>query len=295
MKKIFSITIIIFILIHEAKSQGGGAGGIITQLSQRSTILYTDTVFELEQLQFKVTETYAFRNKIKTTLIITNLSDNFKILHSEDFTITDSENNPIGINQKKTMVIAPKTTKKFGLLAESKSFKLHDIKVSLKQIYSASTIETIINPNLFNLHLEGTSSSKAGPLEVTTIKCIAAPDGTTKAYFKLSYTGNKFLAIYGSKAMLQTASRKGYMNIAKKSKITYYPNDKAALTMMLEFDNSSPNFFGENCDKVSFENVFIEYSVSSSNNPFVFHIYKNGETKDDSPPKEKKETETTED
>lgn len=298
MKKHFLTTFLFFITIYIAKSQGGGGvTSIIVALSQRSTVLYSDTVFEQDQLKFKVTETYAFRDKIKTTIILTNLSDNFKTIYSEDFTITDAENNPIVINSKKPMVIAPKSSKKFGLMAESKaSFKLYDIKIGLKQIYSTGNAINTLKPNQFNLHLEGIEGCKVGPLEITSIKCNGEPNGSTKAYFKLNYTGTNFLGIYGSKAMLVKENNAAYLSFAPKSKTTYYPANKPAFSMMLEFENPNPNFDGQSCDKVKFENVFVEYESKSDNKSLEFHVYKNGLSKGDSP-KEKKEAdkENTED
>lgn len=298
MKKSLLIIALICIFIYTAKSQaGGGVTSIIVALSQRSTVLYSDTTFEIDQLKLKVTETYAFRDKIKTTLILTNLSDNYKTINSEDLTITDAENKPIIINSKKPMVIAPKTTKKFGLMAESKaSFKLYDIKIGLKQIYSTGNPMNTFKPNQFNLHLEGVENCKTGPLEITTIKCNGLLNGTTKAYYKLSYTGTNFLAIYGSRSILIKANQKAYFSIAPKSKTTYYPANKPALTLMLEFENPIPSFEGQSCDKVSFENVFVEYESKSDNKSIEFHVYKNGLSDGDSP-KEKKEAdkENTED
>lgn len=299
MKKHFLTTILFFIAIQIAKSQvaGGGVTSIIVALSQRSTVLYSDTVFEQDQLKFKVTETYAFRDKIKTTIVLTNLSDNFKTIYSEDFTITDSENNAIVVNTKKPIVIAPKMSKKIGLLAVTKaSFKLYDIKIGLKQIYSTGNAINTLKPSQFNLHLEGTEGCKVGPLEITSIKCNGEPNGSTKAYFKLSYTGSNFLGIYGSKATLVKANNTAYLSFAPKSKTTYYPANKPAFSMMLEFENPNPNFNGQTCDKVKFENVFVEYESKSDNKPLEFHVYKNGLSKGDSP-KENKEAdkETTED
>lgn len=295
MKKIAFLILFCFSLITEIKSQGGGGvGSIIVALSQRSTVLYSDTIFEIDGLKFKITETYAFRNKIKTTIILLNQSDNYKIIHSEDLTITDSENNPIVINSKKPIVIAPKTTKKIGLMAESKSFKLYDIKISLKQIYSTSKIVSVLKPTIFNLRVDDTESCVVGPLEIIRTKCTNVPNKGTRAFFKLSYTGTNFLAINGSKAMLLTADKKAYLNIAQKSKATYFPEDKTAMTLPLEFDNLQPNFNGEYCDKISLENVFTEYELQSNNKAYEFHVYKNGLNEGDSS-FDKKERENIED
>lgn len=275
-------------LTHKLQSQGdGGISSLIVLLSQRSTVLYSDTVFEFEQLQFKVNETYAFRNKIKTTMLITNLSDSYKTLYSEDITITDSENNSIVINQKKPMVIPPKSAKKFGILAESKSFKLYNIKISIKEIHSTGNAISILTPNLFNLHSEGTSTGKIGALEITRTKCNSSPDGIVKVYFKLIYTGNNFLAIQGSNAKLLSDNKKVYMNLSRKSQATFYPKNKEAYTMLLEFANLQPNFIGDNCDKISFENVFKEYEIYSNNKPFEFQIHKKGLVEGESPKEEK--------
>lgn len=288
MKKAIFFIIISLFLTHKVKSQGdGGISSLIVLLSQRSTVLYTDTVFELEQMQFKFNETYAFRNKIKTTMLITNLSDSYKTLFSEDITIIDSENNPIVIKQKKPMVIAPKSTKKFGILAESKSFKLYDIKISIKEIHSTGKAISILNPNLFNLHSEGTSSGKSGDLEITRTKCSSSPEGIIKVYFKLIYTGNNFLAIQGSNAKLLSANKKAYVNLSRKSQATFYPKNKETYTMLLEFNNFQPNFIGDNCDKISFENVFKEFEIYSNNKPFAFQMHKKGIAKGESPKEEK--------
>ncbi|MES2761201.1 MAG: hypothetical protein V4677_03300 [Bacteroidota bacterium] len=307
MNKIIISLLLLLCLTHNIQAQGGGAGhgvaSIIVALSQRSTVLYGDTVFEIDQLQFRVTETYAFRNEIKTTIYLTNLSDHFKIIYSEDFTITDAENNPIPVRTKKPVVVAPKTVKRIGLLAESpSSFKLYDIKIGLKQIYTTGSPLTILKPNAFNIRLEGLENSKTGALEITTKKCAATPNGMVRAHFKLSYTGTNFLAIYGSKAKLLTPDRKAYPNIAAKSQILYYPENTEAKTLFLEFDNRTPNFNGPVYDQIVFENVFIEYEKKSDQRPIDFHVYKNGMEKGESPkekndPKntEQKNTEITED
>jgi|JI10StandDraft_1071094.scaffolds.fasta_scaffold429321_1 hypothetical protein len=299
MKKIALSITLIFCFIQNIKSQigppMGGISGLIVALSQRSTVLYSDTIFEIDQLKFKITETYAFRDKIKTTIILYNQSDNFKIIHSEDFTITDSENNAIIVNAKKPIVIAPKTSKKIGLLAETKaSFKLYDIKIELKKIYTTGNPVAIFKPNLFNLQLEGMEASKVGPLEITRTKCLHTPDGITKAYFKVAYTGNKFLGIYRPKAMLLSPNGKAYMNIAKKASIISYPEEKAAMTLLFEYYNHAVNFSGQNCDKISFENVFVEYEPTSNSTPLEIHVYKNGLNEGDSP-SDKKEREDIED
>ena len=295
MKRIVLIVLLVFSLSYQMYSQGGGGAGIIVALSQRSTVQYSDTIFEIDQLKFKITETYAFRDKVKTTIILYNKSDNFKIIHSEDFSIMDSDSNMIIVNAKKPIVIAPKSTKKIGLLAETKaSFKLYDIKIGLSKIYTTGNPLSIIKPNLFNLYLEGTETSKTGPLEITRIKCVSATNGPTKAYFKVAYTGNKFLGIYRPNALLLSSNGVKYPNIAKKNSITYYPEEKAAMTVLLEYDNPTPNFNDPNCDKVSFENVFAEYEYTSSMKPVEFHVYKNGINEGDSP-FDKKEREDIED
>jgi hypothetical protein len=293
MKHLCLVFAIIFCLIGNLKSQGGGVGSIIVALSQRSTVLYSDTIFEIDGLKFKITETYAFRNKIKTTIILLNKSENFKIIHSEDFTITDSDNNAITVNTKKPMVIAPGATKKIGLMAESKSFKLYDIKISLKQIYTTGATLFTAKPGLFNARLEGIESCVAGPLEILRTKCTNST-GFVRTYFKVNYSGANFLVIRGQNAMLLTASRKNYMNVAPKSKITYFPEDKVSVNLMLEFDNPAPNFDGQNCDKISLDNVFVEYELLSNNKLYEFHTYKNGMNEGDSP-FEKKEREDIED
>lgn len=295
MKKTLLAIFISLNLYSNLKAQGGGVTSIIVALSQRSTVLYSDTIFEIDQLKFKVTETYAFRDKIKTTIILYNQSDNFKIINSEDFTITDSENNAIVVNAKKPIVIAPKTSKKIGLLAETKaSFKLYDIKIGLNKIYTTGNPVTIFKPNLLNLQLEGMETSKMEHLEITRTKCVHTPDGITKAYFKVAYTGNKFLGIYRPKAILLSAHGKAYMNIARKASIISYPEEKAAMTLLFEYDNPSSNFNGQNCDKISFENVFVEYEPTSTTKPLEIHVYKNGLNEGDSP-FDKKERENIED
>ncbi|MES2513573.1 MAG: hypothetical protein V4580_05485 [Bacteroidota bacterium] len=290
MKKAVFISIILLISTFGVRAQAGGGGvtGIIVLLSQRSTVLYSDTIFEIDQLKFKVTETYAFRDKVKTTLILTNQSDQFKVLHSEDIAITNCDSVAIIINHKQPMVIAPHSSKKFGLMAEGKSFKLYDIKLNVKQIFTSTEPLPIPSPGLFNLHQEGISNTKTGPLEITSIKCAGTPGGSTKAYFRLNYTGEKFLGIRGEKAMLLTADKKAYVNSWKKSIYTYYPKGKTAYTVMLEFANPTPNFGGDLCDKVSFENVFTEWTLSSNNKAIEFHVYKNGMQEGDEP-KEKKD------
>ncbi len=291
MKKniLFSISLTIFSLA--ALAQGSvGVAGLVTALSQRSTVLYSDTVFEVDGLKFKVTETYAFRDKVKTTLILTNQTDQFKILHSDDITIMNCDSAAIVINKKPPLVVAPHSHRKFGLMAEGKNFKLYDIRLMVKQIYTGTEPIPIPSIGLFNLHREGIYTTKSGPLEITSIKCGGAAGGTTRAYFKLSYTGDKLLGIHGQKAMLLTADKRAYPNSWPKSKYVFYPKERASYNVLLEFENPQPNFVGEYCDKVSFENVFTEYTLSSNNKPFEFHVYKNG-IQDDDEPKEKKEKE----
>ncbi|MES2566684.1 MAG: hypothetical protein V4565_07445 [Bacteroidota bacterium] len=285
----FTLTILLILFYNEQlKSQGGGGvTSLIVALSQRSTVLYSDTIFEQDGLKFKITETYAFRNKIKMTFIITNISEQFKILHSDDISITDSENKPITIFKKKPMVIGPGGEKIFGILAESKSFKLYDIKVNIKQIYTAGKIEAIHNPGLFKLYSDGGSYYQAGNLSISSTKCIAIGD-LTKAYIKVIYTGTNFLGIHGSKAKLQTSEGKIYYNEFKKSKAVSYPEGKIGYAMLFEFKNPSPSFNTEPMDRINFENVFVEYSVSGNNTPFEFHVHKKGMSDGDEP-KEKKE------
>ena len=148
--------------------------------------------------------------------------------------------------------------------------------------------------SLFNLHTEGSESMKNEVIEIQRTKCISSPNGPTKAYFKVVYTGNKFLGIYRPNSFLLSANGAKYPNIAKKNSITYYPDGKAAMTLLLEFDNPTPNFNDPNCDKISFENVFVEYEPTLSTKPFEFHIYKNGLNEGDSP-FDKKEREDIED
>ena len=199
------------------------------------------------------------------------------------------------VNAKKPIVIAPKTSKKIGLLAETKnSFKLYDIKIGLNKIYTTGNPVSIFKPNLFNLQIDEMETSKIGSLEITRTKCISTPNGSIKAYFKVAYTGDKFLGIYRPKAMLLSANGKSYMNVAKKASTTYYPDEKAAMTLLFEYDNPAPNFSDPYCDKVSFENVFIEYEPTSSMKPLEFHVYKNGLNEGDSP-FDKKEREDIED
>jgi hypothetical protein len=294
MKKTLLLTTLVSFLSYHMHSQGG-VGSIIVALSQRSTVLYSDTIFEIDQLKFKITETYAFRDKVKTTIILYNQSDNFKIIHSEDFTIMDSDSNRIIVNAKKPIVIAPKTSKKIGLLAETKaSFKLYDIKIVLNKIYTTGNPVSVFKPNLFNLHEEGLESWRNDVLEITRTKCVNAGNGITKAYFKVAYSGGKFLGIYGANTTQLSANGSSYKNTFKKSQITYYPDEKAAMTLLCEFENPASNFSGANCDKLIFENVFIEYQSTSSAKPFEFHVYKNGLNEGDSP-FDKKERENIED
>ncbi len=208
MKRALFIILLVFSLSYHMLSQAGGGGvsSIIVALSQRSTVSYSDTIFEIDQLKFKITETYAFRDKIKTTIIFYNKSDNFKIIHSEDFSIMDSDSSMIIVNAKKPIVIAPKSTKKIGLLAETKaSFKLYDVKIGLKKIYTTGP-PSVMKFGLFNLHTEGIDAMKNDVLEIQRTKCISYPGGITKAYFKVAYTGNKFLGIYRPNAFLLSAN-----------------------------------------------------------------------------------------
>jgi hypothetical protein len=295
MKKLtFLFLLLHFCAISILAQGGGGVATIIVALSQRSTVNYSDTVFEIDQLKFKITETYAFKKEVKTTLILSNQSDQFKVLYSEDITITNCDSVPIVINHKQPLVVPPHSSKKFGLMAEGKSFKLYDIKLNFKQIYTSTDPVPLPSTGLFNLHQEGVSNAKTGPLDITSIKCVGTPGGSTKAYFKLSYTGDKFLGIRGEKAMLLTAERKAYLNFWKKSVYTYYPKGKTAFTLVLEFENPHPNFLGEFCDKVSFDTVFTEWSLTSNNTAIECHVYKNG-MQEGEEPKDKKDKENVED
>ncbi len=292
-KKIFLLTLIFLCITNLIFSQISQINGV--PIIKRNTHVYTDTVYTTNDLKIEIEGTLAFRGNVKIPMFITNLSDNYKTIYSKDITITDINNKPIVVNVKKPLVIPPKTTKKYTVIAESESFKINDIKITINQIHSTSKIENIIKPDLISLKLKDGDIIKIGDLELNLIKCATSNLGLTKIYFKLSYTGTNLLAIEGFKIkLISESTKKIYTNFCEKSKLTSYPEGRESYTLLLEFDNPNLNFDTVNGDKISFENVFIEYKKTSENKPYELHIYKKGEISGDAP-KEEKDKNTSED
>ncbi len=282
MKKPLLVLILLFGFVMPGVSQVPVSIPII----KRNHSLYVDTTFETEGLKFETKGVLAFRDNIKIPMIITNSTNDFKIIYSKDISITDINNTSVVIREKKPMIIAPQSAKKFTVMAEASSYKADMVKITIKEIFSTGKAESVLSTKVFDLDITGPSTALAGSLEVSILKSVIKPDLTTRVNFRIKYTGDKFLGIYKSKAMLLTADKKAYINDVQKQKTVYYPAGKDAMGLVLEFQNPHPNISGSNCDRISFENVFVEYSSTSNRKAFEFKVVKKGET-DEAPTEEK--------
>jgi hypothetical protein len=264
---------------------------------------FADTIVEVNQMKIEYKLPMAYGDKFKVQTYITNLTDSFKILAPADIEFT-SGGKTVRANGTRLLVIPPKCTKKFRLLAEGANFKNTEVKTSLNNVQTTSKIENIYSPKEIILDKAALRSieqalfptSTVGPLQIKLKKFTYKPNGVLSVRLIVSYTGEDFLGIHVKKIKLISSEGKTYINQNQTTGSLYYKKEKKEMGLTLEFENPYGLSKDFKSDKLVFDDVFAGYAIDKNSDKKEFTFTKNGEGLGNAPKDEKeKDIEVIED
>ena len=244
-------------------------------------------------MKFEFKGAMAYKNKFKTQVYISNLTDSFKIISPNDTKIWMG-NYSVSLTNKSDFVIPPKSSRKFRFTAEATSFKFNRIIGTFTKIGTTGRITSIYDIRYFELKnqlLERRRddlllTNSVGPLNIT-LKNIEIENGFIEATVSVNYLGTDFLGINAKKIKLTTSNGEVLINDYQAGNSIFYNKSKKAITLKLYFKKTGGNQNAIEGDKITFDDVFTEYKVDSNTNPFQFILNKTGEGFGN-PPKEEK-------
>jgi hypothetical protein len=263
---------------------------------------YGETILEINHMKFELKMPMAYRQKFKSTLFVTNLTDSFKIITPSDIKIITNDKE-VTANGKYLFIVPPKCTRKFKLIGEESNFKSNQIKTTITNIKTTGKIVTVYQPKGFILDKssfrliedDNFPTSGVGPLQLKLKRFDYKSDGTIIAKVSVSYTGEKFLGIYAKKIRLIDSNGKIYINQNQESGALFYRKEKKQMMLTLVFENPYGKSKDYRSDNIQFEEVFVEYQTDISPEINEFILIKNGEGKGDPKDEKEKDIEVIED
>lgn len=282
MKKIITITILLLACIN-FKAQ------------DKLNYFYKDTIFEINQIKIEYKGAMSYKDKFKSPVYFTNLSDSFKVIDPKNIRVIKDDYNGCPPNSN-LIVIAPKTTKRYRLLFEPSDFKKSVIKQSISKIQTSGKISTVFNPDFLILNQESLDAIKIRNYPVRTVGDLRIrlknfkyyPTGKLVVNVGVAYTGVGFLGMHVKKIKLLSTNGKTLVNMQQNTGSLFYKLGKDEMGLTLTFENPYGNAIDLKGDKVVFEDIFVEYELNTSNEVYEFNMTKSGEGKGN-PPNEEKE------
>lgn len=244
---------------------------------------FKDTVFNFFGIKIQVQKSVATIQSFKSSIIITNTTENFLIVNPEDVFICESLSGAQSMQvSKKQVVIPPKYSKGFTIKFINSDFRKSSLFIDFKKLQLTGKAESVYEISNFNIFNDVEMS--VGPVTWTLTKVVQDEkkkmenlrvDGTIK------YNGNKFLGIFHNNISLTTNDGKSYFNEGK-SKSTfpfvankyysgtskpleklYYDKSKPLEKHILIFPVESGKINSKLQPTIYFNQVFVEYPLEN--------------------------------
>jgi hypothetical protein len=256
---------------------------------------YKDTVLEINRMKIETKGAMAYRDRFKTGVWITNLTDSFKIIDPADVKITYNQNTT-PIHESRLMVIPPKSTKKYRFSTQGSDFKSINLKATISQINTIGKVESVYSPKEFILDAASTKAidhnkpqiTAIGPLQLKLKGFAYKGNGTLVVKLGVLYNSDNFLGINVKKIKLLSSNGKTLINMKQTARSLYYYREKKELVLTLEFENPYGYSTTGQADKLMLEDVFLEYKIDADKDKKEINLTKNGEGKGN-PQKDEKE------
>lgn len=264
---------------------------------------FADTIVEVNQMKVEYKLPMAYGDKFKVQTYITNLTDSFKIIEPSEIQFS-ADGKPISMTGVRLLVIPPKCTRKFRILAEGSNFKNNQVKTSINSVQTTSKIETVYSPKEIILDKEALKfidrdvfpTSTVGALQIKLKKFVYKPNGVLIVKLAVTYSGSSFLGMHVKKIKLISSTGKTYVNQNQTTGSLYYRKEKKEMGLTLEFENPYGTSKDFKADKLNFEDVFVEYALDKNSDKKEFIFTKKGEGLGNAPKDEKeKDIEVIED
>lgn len=251
-----------------------------------TNFFFGDTIVEVGHIKIEYKFPMAYGDRFKVQAYMTNLTDSFKIIEPSDFKFT-SEGTAYGVNRNNPLVIPPKTTRRFRLVAKGTTFKHNQIKTSITNIQTSGKIKNIYAPKELMLK-RGSQTSVIEPLKLRLEQYEYKSKDILIVHVGVSYSGSEFLGIHVKKIKVISSDGKAFVNKKQTRNSLYYNKDKKEVMLLLEFENPRGTSKKTGDDRVIFDDVFVEYNLDKNPENHEFIFIKNGEGLGN-PPKEDKE------
>jgi hypothetical protein len=256
---------------------------------------YGDTVLEVNHLKIETKGAMSYRDRFKTGVWITNLSDSFKIIDPVDVKLTYNERTA-PIHESKLKVIPPKTTRKFRFTAQGSDFKSNRLKATISKISTTGKVESVYSPKEFVLDAAAVKAidqdqfpvTAVGPLQLKLKSFNYKGNGTLVVKVAVAYNSDRFLGMNVKKIKLLTSNGKTLVNMKQTARSLYYYKERKEIVLGLEFENPYGYATSGQADRLVFDDVFVEYNTNGGTDKQEIGFIKKGEGKGN-PPKEEKE------
>lgn len=259
-------------------------------IRSQDNFFYGDTILEINQMKFETKGAMSYRDRFKTQVLITNLTDSFKIIDPADIKISCNQT-AMPIRESKYMVIPPKCTRKFRFVAENSNFKYDRLNASISKINTTGKIESVYFPKEFILDAEAVKAierdqfpmTSVGPLQLRLKSFSYKPNGTMVAKVAVLYNSSNFLGMHVKKIKLLASNGKTFVNKNQSDRSLYYYKESKEIVLTLEFENPYGSAPFWQADKLVFEDVFVEYKIDTGTGKQEIGFTKTGEGKGNAP------------
>lgn len=236
----------------------------IAQEEDDKRMFYKDTLFEFNGSKIEITKTLATEKYFKSVVSISNQTDQFMIINPwEIFGKVKGSDEKFSASSKKTIVVPPKYIKKFTVKFEGKDFRAPALQYDFSKMQITEKIESVYE--LEDIDINKENYRALGPIKWRMVKKMEPDHGKDdfQIMAEIEYTGDKFLGIFYNNIVLTTKDGGKYINVGKKTGNFHYDKTKPFVKQSYLFPVEPKNAKKSNEPKLTFRDVFKEYSLTT--------------------------------
>jgi len=227
-------------------------------------VFFKDTLFEFNGSKIEITKSLATEKYFKSIVTISNQTDQFMIINPwEVFGKVSGSDEKYSASSKKTIVVPPKYIKKFTVKFEGRDFRAPSLQYDFSKIQVTEKIESVYE--LEDIDINKENYRALGPIKWRMVKKMEPDHGKDdfQIMAEIEYTGDKFLGIFYNNIILTTKDGGKYINVGKKTGNFHYDKTKPFVKQTYLFPVEPEKAKKKNEPKLTFRDVFKEYSLAT--------------------------------
>ena len=230
----------------------------------RERMFYKDTLFEFNGSKIEITKSLSTEKYFKSIVTISNQTDQFMIINPwEVFGKVSGSDEKYNASSKKAIVVPPKYIKKFTVKFEGRDFREERLQYDFGKIEVTEKIESVYE--LEDVDINKENYRAIGPIRWSMVKKMEPDHGKDdfQIIAEIEYTGDKFLGIFYNNIILTTKDGGKYINVGKKTGNFHYDKTKPFVKQTYLFPVEPAKAKKSNEPKLTFRDVFKEYSMAT--------------------------------